>query len=710
MSIKFPRATGGYISTADNANLTIQAGKCLIWGVVFDGVTTGDNPQYILSTGNYGSAGSLNLVLQTAAAAGSNANKLMAYVGTDTAGIAGSVAHQSGAAVFALYHTGTSLILRSCPVLNAAPATSAAVVQEFAYGLSLPLDGPASLHLGSRVDKATNRFCDQSLFRMMFVDGPITDLELAKLAYGMEITELGKTPAWYLRMDTVSDVQDRGSLGLTFTSTGALTTGTDPGFGYVPGNDPQTSLDSIDVSPPADWWIFQQSGGYDTVRFTGSISGTAPTAIEYQLRDTSGNVVKAWTALSGAQVSGGQWLADVQVAFGGYYQIEVRSKNGSTVLASSGVKAARFAVGNRYLFAGSSSAQKSFESYSGTGFTPAPNTAKFDGAWKPFDGNGCATEMAARLATITGGPVGFLDYGVGGDVLSDWIKSTYSSWTATVAGLNAVGNKLAGVFLYIGSNDAAAGTVASRAQHAANLRTLIANIRNVAGQANLPVLLSGFNRRTQYNAGTAASFDVQANRVRMAESDVGNDDYVTHVQTLDFELSSDGIHLTDKSTGFLASGVRSVAVWARRLYGDGVYMRGPKVAKWSINSSVIVGTLQHRGSTAFTPASGITGLTVSDAAGAVTIASAVSIGADQVQLSCTRPLVAPVTVQYLAGSAPAVGTPIYGNTSPALPMVVETDLAATFGSGPPVVDVDASKIPASRKVIFRGGIRTVRFK
>ncbi|MCA1857450.1 hypothetical protein LE190_16170 [Massilia oculi] len=673
MTIKFSKSAGNqWLTVADNAALTLPNGDWTVGFVLqLDGDQSNINAEYIVSNAGFSVSGSLQIAYRTGASS-SNPGRIVVYFGTTaTVRLQGPAAITSGAHQVIVQRSGSNLSIKQCPILGAAPSDGSSVLSASATGPTTALDG-AGLSIGNRQDLPADRLCDQSIGRVFAMAGTLTDLEIARLAYGEEITSLGKTPAWYVRMDDVSDLSDRGQNGLTFTKSGSpATSSTQPAYGYVPAG----VTDAIDGNELPAERIYQRSGGAATIALSGTYAGTAPTAVEYQLYAADGvTVLHTWAAVTGATIGSGTWSGSVAIPQGGMYRIAYRRSGG----AVSAVKANLFGVGDLIACFGSSSAERMFLSSSGTGFTPAANVRKFDGAWATFGTDGCAIPFANSLASQAGVPVGLLDYGEGGTLLADWLNTSGAQFTALKNGITAVGGKLAAAYLTVGSNDAATSTISSRASHRDNLRQLVANLRTYVGQASLPILLSGMNRRTSYTVG-AATYATQANYLRMAENDLGDDASVYHVQTLDLLLSGDGIHLSSAGAGFPASAARAAYVLGAAIY-SGSYRRGPKLAAINAQGTTITATLAHRGGTDFTPASGITGFTASDASGALTLSPVVRANATTITLTANREIVAPLTVQYLAGGAPAVGTPVFDNGATALPMAAETDLAASVVS------------------------------
>lgn len=774
MTVRLTASAGNqYYSAPDSPALTIAGDFTLSFVLNFDGVTTTATPQYVVSTGALADAGSFHAVYQPNGASANN-NRLTLYRNgsstpflTSTGLIAGG---QSW--LYAISRSGTSLTVRRCPILSAEPTTGASVVADGSAVASEVFDTAKGVFIGSRGDLVTNRLFDNSLGRVFYIDAVLTDLEVAQLAYGKEITQIGRTPIWYARLDTADDFNTRGSSDVTFSKSGAPTTSpTQPAFGFAPApaapvisgtptintspivgspvgytaasvtgtstRTQQWSIDGVDIASatantytplagdagkalrvrqvetnasapsgvsatsapatvtavtadavagtamPAER-IYQRSGSGLAIAMSGTYSGTLPTSIEYQLYAEDGTtVLKPWVAVTGATIGSGAWSGTPSVPQGGMYRRQVRTKNGTSVIATGPVETELFGVGDLFAVVGSSSAAKRFDSTSGSGFTPRADVRAYrSGAWVKFGTQGCAIAEANGFSAQSGVPVGMLDLGVGGTTLTNWLTTTSSYWTSFKETVTAVGGKLAGAMSFIGSNDAANGTVVSRASHANNLRVFFENIRGYTAQPNLPILASGFNRRT-----TAELTDEQANFVRMAENDVGDDANVTHVQTLDFGMhASDGTHLTSGPTGFPASATRNVYVWGRRMYGDGVYARGPRITEISVSGLTGTATIVHRSGSDYTPTSDITGFAAADVDGAAVTVTASRAGATTIALTFSA---APVKVTYLAGKAPLAGTQLFDNGTQPLPMAVETDMALNSQSVEPAPDTTA---------------------
>jgi hypothetical protein len=706
MTVKTSRAAfNQYFSAPDHDSFTLPAGDFTIGFILgMDGVVSGE-PQYLISNGGFGAAGSFNITYEPAN------GKLKIWSGTNTdtnnPTLAGTVALAAGEIwAYFVERAGSVLSLQRFPILANAPADGSAMQTDTTAALNtaLSFNSTAGMYIGSRSDKNTARMSDQSLGRVFAMAGLLTPLEKARLAFGEDvIAQLGKTVNWYVRLDTVDDFADRGPSANVFTKSGTPTTSTvQPAFGY--GAAPSTN--SVTLAGPAAERIYQRINGAASIAVSGAYAGTTPTAIEYQLyAEDDVTVVKPWTAMS-ATIASGAWSATPAIPAGGMYKMAVRSKSGTTVLATSAIFANVFGVGDLFVWTGSSTPEGCFTTLSGSGFTARADVRVYAGSWAKYTGVGSAILTANALAEQSNVPIGFLHCGVGGTTLAgDWLSTSSGSWTKLANYITATGAKLAGAVVSVGSNDAANQLVVDASSHLTNLQELFLRIRNLTGQASLPIMIGGYNRRTSYS-GTYGDFARRSDAVRMAENAAGNLAGVSHVQVLDLPLSGDGIHMT--AVGFQGLASRIGSVWARRLYGDGVHMRGPAAVAFTFSGADVFIDVTHRNGSDMAPATGGTGITVSDASGTPTIVSTARVSATRYRVTCNRPLVAPVVTKVLAGGAPTSTAPIMDNGAVPLPMHVETSLA-TAEPQPAQDVVLATTVAESRRVAFPGGTRVVAF-
>jgi len=733
--IKNNRAAGNQsLSTPANPLLTLPTGQGQLWAIPFtlryDGVVTGDQPQYVISTGNFGAAGSLNIAFYTSGSTiGSLQGRIVVFADTVTATanapIVAATKLTQGEHQYLVQCDGTTAYLYRCPIVAGVVATAANVVLEGSStspALIKELSGSVFM-IGSRADGAANRRSDQSQSRTAVLRTNFTLDEVARMANGEDLlTDLKKVPAVYVRMATADDIIDVGPNKLPFTKTGSPTTSAEPAYnftggGTTPDPDPETepepepqpepqpgstlSLNTLPVNR-----IVQRVIGSAAVAVavSGAFAGTTPDSIEQRvLGANSVDVIQDW-ANTNATIGANTWQAAPQVQAGGMYHLIERSMKAGVELARTDVSSNRIGVGDIQAWIGSSGAERGFTSSSGTGLTPRDDVSYYDGvAWRPFGTDGGAIIAANALAEKSGVPFGMIDSGRGGSTLKDWLNLGYVGWTMFVADVADVGG-FSSCVITVGSNDAATGLVQSREQHAANLRTLIQRVRDLAGNQQLWIVLVGYNRRTAYSTSvlSKAAFDAQSNMVRMAESDVGKDPFVIHVQTLDFlMLTSDGTHLSPSAAGYPALNVRSSFQSGSTIY-DGVPMGSPYISGMTASGNDVLVRVTHRGSTDLNVPASATGFT---GAGfdkqPITVLGVDRVNASLLRVRCDRPV---ETLQYLAGSAPAVGTPIYGSAAQPLPLLAETDMAVEPDTG--VVPEPDTTAPVMAGTISITGITT----
>jgi hypothetical protein len=689
-----------------------------------------------------------------------------------------------------VFHHRVNGVVRTsmCPVLSVAPTDGSAVqvttenTGTYKADLAVALVAAGDVQIGNRNDNA--RAFNNSLSRFGAIAGTLTPLEMAQMAYGIEVQNLPtpRTPLWYLPLSGPNDLNDVGPLKAVATKTGTINAGTDVPYGYTPaptapvfsGNpsvvapvlagsaasytpasasgapnptmSQQWTIDGVDVSgatgatytpATADIGkvlrvrqtatnsagtvsvtsggatvgnnaitvgvaeltaerIYQRIGGSAAVALSGTWGGpAAPAKIEYQLYAPDGStVMKAWADTAATIATDGTWTATPSMPAptnGKKYRIAVQAKNSSaTVIASSGVKTNRFGVGDIIACIGSSSAWTWFQSSSASGLTANHDSiSTMSGAnWALFGTAGTAITMANYLAQALGVPVAMLSFGSSGETLANWANTGSSRWAGFVTGVANAGGKLGGVFASAGSNDAVnGGWIKTKASHYNTVKNTIDNTRTLTGQSDLPFLWSGMNRRTNSGTISAAEFDLQATRVREAENDIGDYPYVYHVQALGFEIGGDGIHLT--AEGFQGDCALNQYVFAQARLGT--YRRGPRIDSIVYSGNQVLVTLVHRNGTDFSPATAIPGFTItdSDASGvAPVLQSVVRKDATHILITCDRALSSPV-VKFLDGSAPTV-TMVSDNGTVALPMVVETEMAAVQGTIAPALATTVS--------------------
>jgi hypothetical protein len=269
MSIKHSASSAQVtnVQIVDSDNLVMPNGDFVVATMIHTDGAFGPAQQHLINAGVTFGAGHLALMLE----AGGQIN---CQTDVNQSGV--NVIHQTPLALNSSYlvgmrRLGTSLRSFFCPALQMAPADGSAVsVSTKSRSINVALNSSGNVTIGQRLGSSTNRG-DHSMARAFAYIGTLTDLDLAKLAYGMEITDIGKIPLWYIRGNDGSDTDDRSpNKNLTTRSTGTdpLPTGTAFNFGYVSVNRaPTVTAPSIDGDPQVGKSISAISGTVDGYPF-----------------------------------------------------------------------------------------------------------------------------------------------------------------------------------------------------------------------------------------------------------------------------------------------------------------------------------------------------------------------------------------------------------------------------------------------------------
>lgn len=200
--------------------------------MVFDGTVTGNTEQFVISNG-----GAYQLIYRGGGFPDPNSfifktpsGDFSAVHGTD------EKPWNSGAWQFVLQKVGETASFIACPVLIAAPTDTSSVASAVVKNLygSILGSAPFAICGPSNYDQsgAIGYFCDQSIARVFLIDEALTLAEIAQLAHGKTILQLGKTPKCYLPLDSIDDLSDLGSGNSTFALHGDMANGTAPGWGF----------------------------------------------------------------------------------------------------------------------------------------------------------------------------------------------------------------------------------------------------------------------------------------------------------------------------------------------------------------------------------------------------------------------------------------------------------------------------------------------
>jgi hypothetical protein len=684
--IKFDRAAGNQsLSTPDNATTTLGNKWALAEIVRFDGVVTGDVTQYHASTGGFGDAGSLNLVHYAAGVSGTSLRSRMAvYANTmanaNTPALLSTTQFTGGVHLIVTQRDGATATMRSCPALSSTPIDGSAVVQESTTTNSQiiqTLDGNG-FKFASRMNDTADRKCDQSMSRFFLLNDTLTDFEIARLAAGEEITALGKNIVFYVRASDVTDILDRGPNALPFSLAGtpAPTTSAEPSFAPAGGTGQPTN--AITVSSAQSLIVGPSTGNSAMVTFAGALGGAQADAIDVRMIAPDGSTGN-WVALQSPTIGASSYSGARAAPDGGPYTFQARSRSGTTVLAESQQSTAKVLVGGVWGNCGSSSSDYLFTDKSGTGFTVAPNTAVISGATptaSAMSTTGAATRMASELAAKAGKPIIWLNYGVAGTTLRTWLDPNSTHRKNLAAAIAAMKGQLDGLYITVGPNDAANGWITSTAAHLADMQKLIDDLRALTTRpTDLPVVWVGGPPRPGLQL-------VQAERMRQAESQIGNYPGVVYVQALQFATASDNVHLAPSLDGYAACGSMAMYQAGRFVYGgeDPKKVRGPSIASITYTGTKVRAAVTTRDGTDFTPAApgGFTVQNKQPDGSHVTLSgiAAQRVNANLIEIECGVTLVDPI-VKYLAEQAPSMTNAVYSNGVLPLPMTVEAEMVAT---------------------------------
>lgn len=236
MTIKFSRAANSGLTAPDSESFTLPANFTLGFILSVEGWNGGTEAYTLISNGPFAS-GSSNFNMTNAAHSYPNAVGFTRNGSTALSATPSPILEAGGKYLIVFERSNGSVKIRWTPVRSTAPVDGSGVLSTGALTNAPIENGLGPFRISG--DGSTTRANDHALGRVFIMAGTLTDLEIARLAYGEDIiTQLGKTVQMYVRMDTPSDIIDRGPNANVFTATGTLSQGADVGFGYVPPSPP----------------------------------------------------------------------------------------------------------------------------------------------------------------------------------------------------------------------------------------------------------------------------------------------------------------------------------------------------------------------------------------------------------------------------------------------------------------------------------------
>jgi len=434
-----------------------------------------------------------------------------------------------------------------------------------------------------------------------------------------------------------------------------------PGYGI--GTIAATgSSDTIGISTPVDGRIHQRSGTTGTITVTGTYTGT-PTTIEARLvQDGTSTPLGAfdWATKVASPAGGTYSFSFASVPQGGWYNVQVRFSNNTSINATGG----KVGVGVHVALVGQSNAYLFFRSRT-TATTPNSLVRVYGniGGWAPPDNSTMAGAIGLgnALATILSLPVAVLDYAYNASVLyTQWLPVSGTVNRIFTDGVGGLDDKLEAAVWIQGEGDAAAGR--SQAQYYADLGTLFADWRGTSfSQATLPIVVVTLARRL-----VAGYTDAQGQAITDAEIQKCGDAYHYRVDRKDLTMDADGIH--HDPAGFEVLGARCARAVAFAGGAVATY-RGPRINQVvKVDATNFDVWLTHDMGSDIAPSSGITGFRVLDGGTPVTISSAVRQTASKIRITLAGAPSALPVVQYLYGIAPTITSVAHDTGSLTLPI------------------------------------------
>jgi hypothetical protein len=426
---------------------------------------------------------------------------------------------------------------------------------------------------------------------------------------------------------------------------------------YAPADAPPSNGNGVTFVEPGSSTIYPRIGGKADIDMAGAFTGAVPDDVQLQVMNGAA-VALPYKSLANLVIANGQWSGRlIGVPEGGMYRAAIRTRTAGTTLAE--MTSSNFwGVGAIFALLGSSTPAKWINDGSIAAFA---RMGVYDGKWNASSGVGVgATTFAQAFYAATGVPVGFIDGGEGGTLLSQWRATSYSIYQRFVTYLAAVGGRIEGAIIGVGSNDARSSTIPSQASHETSYRQLIANVRASAKDAALPIIMLGSQRAP----AEAASTDNQFTWARAAELNVSDDanNYMGS-QNVVLPMDADRVHISDAGTAVMAKSAAAAVLFRMGLRVSG--SRGPKPISATYTGTTIRVKFEVRTGTgliAKTPSAAITGFEVSTDGFStlINISNARVVSPTEVDLTVPDDLASP-RVRYLYGHDPVVTNPVYDN-------------------------------------------------
>lgn len=227
MTIKFDAVNGEALTAPGDPSFNLLTSWAIGFVISIDTTATGNTEQMILANGAHWS-----VAYTGSAHAAPNTVVFNPRDGSGNFPAFYNILQAGAKFLFVLQHTGNTVEWNWCPILTNDPVDGSAVTSYTPGNIYGTYGGVGPFSIGKPVSGNPGVALDQSLGRVFKIAGTLTKLEIAKLAYGKTISQIGKSPDIAIRMDDANDITDTGPTANVFTKVGTLTQGTDPGFGF----------------------------------------------------------------------------------------------------------------------------------------------------------------------------------------------------------------------------------------------------------------------------------------------------------------------------------------------------------------------------------------------------------------------------------------------------------------------------------------------
>ena len=433
---------------------------------------------------------------------------------------------------------------------------------------------------------------------------------------------------------------------------------------------PVATSSSLTLNDFEDGCIFQRQGQSADIFVSGTYSGPIEAIEARVVRDNTIEEIVPWTVIDSA-LRNGIFVGKLEnVPQGGWYNIQVRSRNGHTVFISGRHK---WGVGMLIACLGQSNMKEWF--FTGKDLVAHSLLRKFnDNGWTKFTVQGnAAIAFGNRIIDRLGIPVGLLDYSVNGSGLrkeADWGTGYWEDTSANsiyerfITGVSNAGGALEFVIWIQGEADAARATVTKK-EYADSLEHFIINqvrsdIANGSNHENLPFLVVMMIKRP-------GGKDEPHQDIRDAQRYIVENVADCYLAATTLDLKNHGRqHLTAKA--YISMGNR-VAQTVLHVLKEESYHRGPSVTSVKqIDSSTLEIAIKHEGGSDFKPAAGITGWEVLSNGTSVPIKKAYRHNPQTIRIQLERPLAGKAQIRYLYGAMPNAKNPVIDNSPLSLPL------------------------------------------